>query len=64
MISIKAEGNKTIVELDGCRLVIFDLPERITLGEIDREVKEMERKGLMCAVDIASRKVVCGRCTG
>ena len=62
MISIKAEGNRITVEIDRCRLVIFDLPEKITLEEVDREVKEMERKGFMCAVDVGSRKVVCGRC--
>jgi len=62
MISIKAEKNRIIVEINNCKLFIFDLPEKITIEEVDREVKEMERKGFMCAVDISSRKVVCGRC--
>jgi len=43
-------------------LVIFDLPEKVTLEEVEKEMKNMERKGFMCAADITSRKVVCGVC--
>jgi len=62
MISIKAEGNRIAVEINKCRLVIFDLPEKVTLEEVEKEMKNMERKGFMCAADITSRKVVCGVC--